>query len=148
MLSHGLNTLQFDGTPDAEKHFLRFQISTPDQRLSLSISEAIRGDTQTQVDTLNQVFNDLSDVMSSDSTEENKDQIYANLMISVKTLMFDQHIVNKKLLDEFTILFFLKSLMLTGVICRKMRKREPLKYTNISVISMCLVIWVILQTKL
>jgi O-phosphoseryl-tRNA(Cys) synthetase len=102
MLSHGLNTLHFDGTTDAEIPFLGFQISTPDQSLSLSISEAIRGDTQTQVDTLNQVFNDLSDVMSSDSTEENKDQIYANLMISVKTLMFDQHIVNTKLLDEFT----------------------------------------------
>jgi O-phosphoseryl-tRNA(Cys) synthetase len=66
------------------KHFLGFQISTPGQNLSLSISETIRGDTQTQVDTLKQVFNDLSDVMSSDSTEENKDKIYANLIISVK----------------------------------------------------------------
>jgi hypothetical protein len=66
------------------------------------ISETIRGDTQTQVDTLKQVFNDLSDVMSSDSTEENNDKIYANLMISVKNLMSDQHIVNKNFLDEFT----------------------------------------------
>jgi O-phosphoseryl-tRNA(Cys) synthetase len=57
--------------------------------LSLSISETIRGDTQTQVDTLKQVFNDLFDVMSSDSTEENKDKIYANLIISVKNLMSD-----------------------------------------------------------
>ena len=102
MLSHGLNTLHFDGTTDAQKHFLGFQISTPGQNLSLSISETIRGDTQTQVDTLKQVFNDLSDVMSSDSTEENKDKIYANLMISVKNLMSDQHIVNKIFLDEFT----------------------------------------------
>ena len=84
MLSHGLNTLHFDGTTNAQKHFLGFQISTPGQNLSLSISETILGDTQTQVDTLNQVFNDLSDVMSSDSKEENKGQIYANLMISVK----------------------------------------------------------------
>jgi O-phosphoseryl-tRNA(Cys) synthetase len=68
--------------------------------LSLSISETIRGDTQTQVDTLKQVFNDLSDVMSSDSTEENKDKIYANLIISVKNLMSDQHIVNKYFLDD------------------------------------------------
>jgi hypothetical protein len=102
MLSHGLNTLHFDGTTDAQKHFLGFQISTPGQNLSLSISETIRGDTQTQVDTLKQVFNDLSDVMSSDSTEENKDKIYANLIISVKNLMSDQHIVNKNFLDEFT----------------------------------------------
>jgi hypothetical protein len=29
MLSHGLNTLHFDGTTDAQKHFLGFQISTP-----------------------------------------------------------------------------------------------------------------------
>jgi predicted Zn-dependent peptidase len=87
MLSHGLNTLHFDGTTDAQKQFLGFQISTPGQNLSLSISETIRGDTQTQVDTLKQVFNDLSDVMSSDSTKENKDKIYANLMISVKNLM-------------------------------------------------------------
>jgi hypothetical protein len=48
------------------KHFLGFQISTPGQNLSLSISETIRGDTQTQVDTLKQVFNDLSDVMTVD----------------------------------------------------------------------------------
>jgi hypothetical protein len=48
--------------------------------------------------TLKQVFNDLSDVMSSDSTEENKDKIYANLMISVKNVMFDQNIVNKNFL--------------------------------------------------
>jgi hypothetical protein len=26
MLSHGLNTLHFDGTTDAQKHFLGFQI--------------------------------------------------------------------------------------------------------------------------
>jgi hypothetical protein len=45
MLSHGLNTLHFDGTTDAQKHFLGFQISTPGQNLSLSISETIRGDT-------------------------------------------------------------------------------------------------------
>ena len=82
MLSHGLNTLHFDGTTDAQKHFLGFQISTPGQNLSLSISKTILGDTQTQVDTLKQVFNDLSDVMSSDSKEENKGQIYPNLMIS------------------------------------------------------------------
>jgi hypothetical protein len=43
MLSHGLNTLHFDGTTDAQKHFLGFQISTPGQNLSLSISETIRG---------------------------------------------------------------------------------------------------------
>jgi O-phosphoseryl-tRNA(Cys) synthetase len=92
----------FDGTTDAQIHFLGIQISTPGQNLSLSISETIRGDTQTQVDTLRQVFNDLSDVMSSDSTEENKDKIYANLMINVKNLMSDQHIVNKNFLDEFT----------------------------------------------
>jgi uncharacterized protein YoxC len=87
MLSHGLNTLHFDGTTDAQKNFLGFQISTPGQNLSLSISETICGDTQTQVDTLKQVFNDLSDVMSSDSTEENKDKIYANLMISFRALL-------------------------------------------------------------
>jgi hypothetical protein len=29
-------------------------------------------------------------------------KIYANLMISVKNLMSDQHIVNKNFLDEFT----------------------------------------------
>ena len=40
--------------------------------------------------------------MSSDPTEENKDKIYANLMISVKNVMFDQNIVNKNFLDEFT----------------------------------------------
>jgi hypothetical protein len=40
-----------------------FQISTPGQNLSLSISETSSGDTQTQADTLKQVFNDLSDVM-------------------------------------------------------------------------------------
>jgi hypothetical protein len=40
--------------------------------------------------------------MSSDSTEENKDQIYATLMISVNNLMSDQHIVNTNFLDEFT----------------------------------------------
>ena len=76
MLSHGLNTLHFDGTTDAQKHFLGFQISSTGQNLSLSISETIRGDTQTQVDTLKKVFNDLSDVMSSDSMKENKDKIY------------------------------------------------------------------------
>jgi hypothetical protein len=54
-------------TTDAQKHFLGFQISSTGQNLSLSISETIRGDTQTQVDTLKKVFNDLSDVMSSDS---------------------------------------------------------------------------------
>ena len=37
------------------KYFLGFQISTPGQSLSLSISETISGDKQ--------VFNDLSDVM-------------------------------------------------------------------------------------
>ena len=76
MLSHGLNTFHFDGTTDAQKHFLGFQISSTGQNLSLSISETIRGDTQTQVDTLKKVFNDLSDVMSSDSMKENKDKIY------------------------------------------------------------------------
>jgi hypothetical protein len=35
---------------------------TVDILLSLSISETIRGDTQTQVDTLKQVFNDLSGI--------------------------------------------------------------------------------------
>jgi hypothetical protein len=60
----------------AQKHFLGFQISSTGQNLSLSISETIRGDTQTQVDTLKKVFNDLSDVMSSDSMKENKDKIY------------------------------------------------------------------------
>jgi hypothetical protein len=102
MLSHGLNTLHFDGTTDAQKHFLGFQISTPGQNLSLFISKTIRGDTQTQVDTLKQVFNDLSDVMSSNSTEKNKGQIHANFMISVKNLISDQHIVNKIFLDDLT----------------------------------------------
>jgi hypothetical protein len=37
------------------KYFLGFQISTPGQSLSLSISESISGDKQ--------VFNDLSDVV-------------------------------------------------------------------------------------
>jgi hypothetical protein len=97
MLSHGLNTLHFDGTTNVQKQFLGFQISTPGQNLSLSISETIRGDTQTQVDTLKQVFNDLSD-----SREENKENNYTNLMISVKNLMSDQHIVHKNFLDEFT----------------------------------------------
>jgi hypothetical protein len=46
---------------------------------------------------LKQVFNDLSD-----STEENKENNYTNLMISVKNLMSDQHIVHKNFLDEFT----------------------------------------------
>jgi hypothetical protein len=56
MLSHGLNTLHFDGITDAQKHFLGFQISTPGQDLTLSISETIRGDTQTLVDTLKPVL--------------------------------------------------------------------------------------------
>jgi len=97
MLSHGLNTLHFDDTNDAQKHFLEFQISTPGQYLSLYISETIRGDSQTQVDTLEQVFNDLSDVMSSNSTEENKGQIYTNLMLqkSVLSDINDENVYQK-----------------------------------------------------
>jgi hypothetical protein len=115
----------------------------------LSISETIRGDIQTQVDTLKQVFNDLSDVMSSDSTEENKDQIYANLMISVKNLMSDQHIVNKNFLDDFTKLrTVLEEFDTNWCNLSENEKERPLKYTNISVISMCWVIWVIVQAKL
>ena len=44
--------------------FLKYTLLTFNgQNLSLSISETISGDTQTQVDTLKQVFIDLSGVM-------------------------------------------------------------------------------------
>ena len=72
----------FAGTTDAQKHFLGFQISTPGQNLSLYISETIRGNTQTQVDTLKQVFNDLSDVMLSDSTEFTKLRTFLLLILT------------------------------------------------------------------
>jgi hypothetical protein len=53
LILNATNTLALGAsTTDSRKHFLGFQISIPGQNLSLSISEAISGDTQTQVDTL------------------------------------------------------------------------------------------------
>jgi hypothetical protein len=129
MLSHGLNTLHFDGTTDAQKHFLGFQISTPGQNLSLSISETIRGDTQTQVDTLKQVFNDLSDVMSSDSTEENKDKIYANHIICTITHI-SQHMEMTEILVYLRGPLFLIFRQITPVSV-KLFKKESSQFSEL-----------------
>ena len=92
-------TLHFDGTTDAQKHYLGFQVSTSDGSLSLSMSENLCGDTKTQLDTAKEIFSELSDLISNSDDEIEKN--YAHLLISIKNLMSDQHIVNKNFYDEF-----------------------------------------------
>jgi hypothetical protein len=82
MPSHGLNTLHFDGTTDAQKHFLGFQISTPGQNLSLSISE---------VDTLKQVFS-FSDKLHQLVSNSSRRKILNLVNSSRKFLLDTSHI--------------------------------------------------------
>ncbi|VDH89643.1 Hypothetical predicted protein [Mytilus galloprovincialis] len=91
--SQNSNTLHFDGTSDAQRHFLGFQITTPQANLSLAMNENVRGDTQTQVETIKENFLEIANLVSQSNEDINEN--YAKLMLSIKNMMSDQHIVNK-----------------------------------------------------
>ncbi|VDI06295.1 Hypothetical predicted protein [Mytilus galloprovincialis] len=97
--SQNSNTLHFDGTSDAQRHFLGFQITTPQANLSLAMNENVRGDTQTQVETIKENFLEIANLVSQSNEDINEN--YAKLMLSIKNMMSDQHIVNKNFYDEF-----------------------------------------------
>ena len=80
--SQNPNTLHFDGTTDAQNHYLGFQVSTSDGSLSLSMSENFCGDTKSQLDTSKKIFSELSDLISNSDDEIEKN--YAHLLISIK----------------------------------------------------------------
>ncbi|VDI77849.1 Hypothetical predicted protein [Mytilus galloprovincialis] len=70
--SQNSNTLHFDGTSDAQRHFLGFQITTPQANLSLAMNENVRGDTQTQVETIKENFLEIANLVSQSNEDINE----------------------------------------------------------------------------
>lgn len=116
--------------------------------MSLSMSENIRGDTQTQVDKTKDIFMELADLLSS-SNEENEN-MYAKLVISIKNMMSDQHIVNKNYFDEFIKLrtSLIRKIDSNWEKCPKVKRPGHPRFISGFVTYMFYLIWEKVQIKL
>ena len=101
-------TLSLDGTKKKFKEYGSFQIthSTPTssinangkETLSIGIQEMARGDTDSFLNTLSSVLKDLAETFSDDS--ETISEISAQMLVNIKNLMTDRHVVNKALKEK------------------------------------------------
>ena len=100
-------SLSLDGTKKKFREYGSFQVtrSNPNddtnqkETLSIGIQEMARGDTASFVETLSLLFKDLAEIYTDDADRIN--QIQAEMVVKVKNLMTDRHIVNKTFKEKF-----------------------------------------------
>ncbi|XP_070546901.1 uncharacterized protein [Ptychodera flava] len=89
------NTLHSDGTRKKFVDYAGMQVSLPDKSsLSLGFQELLRGSADDYLTATLETFHELSESITQDNEEKQK--IYAQLLLKSKNLMSDRHIVNKK----------------------------------------------------
>lgn len=100
MLAEENSTLHCDGTTDKQRHFFGYQVSSSKkQSLTLGIVETLKGDTKTQMEELKQAIADYSEIISCNNQQA--EITFNKLILSLRNLMTDQHIVNKKFREDF-----------------------------------------------
>ena len=83
-------TLHTDGTKRGGKEFGGLQIGTEKGQFSLGLTEIARGDTNSFMKMLRDVFTDVSKLVD----KENVDSKVAEIVSKIKNMMTDRHIVN------------------------------------------------------
>ena len=87
-------TLHTDGTSKFGKHYGTYDVVTDQgQTLTAGIREVSSGDTKTQLNVLIDIFSEIEE--SLQSSEEN---VSNKIISSIKNIMSDRHIVQKKLM--------------------------------------------------
>ncbi|CAC5426130.1 unnamed protein product [Mytilus coruscus] len=91
MLNSNFNTLHTDGTKRMGREFGGLQVGTDSGQLSLGISELVSGNTESFLKMIDQILSDMGSLLETDEDIAVKK---AKLLLSVKNLMTDRHIVN------------------------------------------------------
>ncbi|VDI17302.1 Hypothetical predicted protein [Mytilus galloprovincialis] len=91
MLDSNFNTLHTDGTKRMGREFGGLQVGTNSGQLSLGISELVSGNTESFLKMIDQILSDMGSLLETDEDIAVKK---AKLLLSVKNLMTDRHIVN------------------------------------------------------
>lgn len=99
MLGYDINCL--DGTKKRFTEYGGFQVSTEAGKFSFSHKVMPSGDADSYLEATKETFSELAESLSEENNEKNK--LEAKLLMSVKSIMTDRHIVNtsyKKLLEK------------------------------------------------
>ncbi|KAL5022364.1 hypothetical protein ScPMuIL_001519 [Solemya velum] len=95
MLDNQHNTLHLDGT---KKHFTEysgFQVSTNDGSYSLGLQEMATGSAEKYLASTQDTLHEMAEAFVGPRSEEQVEETEAKLLMSVKNIMTDRHVVNK-----------------------------------------------------
>ena len=84
-------TLHTDGTSKFGQHYGTYVVLDSGQTLIAGIREVATGDTNTQLNVLLDIFKELEE-----SLENNESDVSKKMIASIKNIMSDRHIVQKK----------------------------------------------------
>jgi hypothetical protein len=93
MMSACNNTLHLDGTRKKFREYSSFQVSTTSGSYSLGVSEMLTGDAESYLKETIQLLEEMSEAICE---EEEQEMVKVKLLKSIKNIMTDRHIVNKK----------------------------------------------------
>ncbi|CAC5361729.1 unnamed protein product [Mytilus coruscus] len=106
MLTSECNTLHTDGTKRGGHEFGGVQVGTSFGQFSLGINEMVRGDAESFQLLIDSVLTDMSKILVKNSDANLCKESRSKLILSIKNMMTDRHIVNqslKSLLEKMKI---------------------------------------------
>ncbi|CAG2211638.1 unnamed protein product [Mytilus edulis] len=106
MLTSECNTLHTDGTKRGGHEFGGVQVGTSFGQFSLGINEMVRGDAESFKLLIDSVLTDMSKILVKNSDANLCKESRSKLILSIKNMMTDRHIVNqslKSLLEKMKI---------------------------------------------
>ena len=95
LMSNDLCTIHTDGTKRKGREYGGLQIGTSSGQYSVGISELVQGTADSFFTMIKEIFNNLGELAGSD--KENKDKKAAEILLKVKNMMTDRHVVNSSL---------------------------------------------------